>query len=305
MRFKKQKRHRKTVRFFSVCFGFRQPFKVLCDGTFVHHLLHNDLIPADKALSNCLSAPVKLFTTSCVQAELKTLGASQSASFQAARKLAIARCDHEKRVSADACIAEVIGENNSEHFFVATQDADLRKKLQKATFFPFLNLLCFYLLHCFACYVPKVPLIFGLRNALFLEPPSKFQREFAQSSEEKRLHMTDKEYKALEKRTTSILANADVEDSSDEEGLGYHSPGLLPHNTRNYAGKERDIKDRVRFKRKKAKGPNPLSVKKKKSHENTSLASGKEAKGDDGNAQSKRKRKRSRRGKRLDGTDGV
>ncbi|KAK6256180.1 hypothetical protein SCA6_017485 [Theobroma cacao] len=259
MRFKKQKRHRKTVRFFSVCFGFRQPFKVLCDGTFVHHLLHNDLIPADKALSNCLSAPVKLFTTSCVQAELKTLGASQSASFQAARKLAIARCDHEKRVSADACIAEV----------------------------------------------PKVPLIFGLRNALFLEPPSKFQREFAQSSEEKRLHMTDKEYKALEKRTTSILANADVEDSSDEEGLGYHSPGLLPHNTRNYAGKERDIKDRVRFKRKKAKGPNPLSVKKKKSHENTSLASGKEAKGDDGNAQSKRKRKRSRRGKRLDGTDGV
>ncbi|KAK6267058.1 hypothetical protein QUC31_017895 [Theobroma cacao] len=284
MRFKKQKRHRKTVRFFSVCFGFRQPFKVLCDGTFVHHLLHNDLIPADKALSNCLSAPVKLFTTSCVLAELKTLGASQSASFQAARKLAIARCDHEKRVSADACIAEVIGENNSEHFFVATQDADLRKKLQK---------------------VPKVPLIFGLRNALFLEPPSKFQREFAQSSEEKRLHMTDKEYKALEKRTTSILANADAEGSSDEEGLGYHSPGLLPHNTRNYAGKERDIKDRVRFKRKKAKGPNPLSVKKKKSHENTSLASGKEAKGDDGNAQSKRKRKRSRRGKRLDGTDGV
>ncbi|EOY02974.1 PIN domain-like family protein, putative isoform 3 [Theobroma cacao] len=232
MRFKKQKRHRKTVRFFSVCFEFRQPFKVLCDGTFVHHLLHNDLIPADKALSDCLSAPVKLFTTSCVLAELKTLGASQSASFQAARKLAIARCDHEKRVSADACIAEVIGENNSEHFFVATQDADLRKKLQK---------------------VPKVPLIFGLRNALFLEPPSKFQREFAQSSEEKRLHMTDKEYKALEKRTTSILANADAEDSSDEEGLGYHSPGLLPHNTRNYAGKERDIKDRVRFKRKKAK----------------------------------------------------
>ncbi|XP_021297963.1 rRNA-processing protein UTP23 homolog [Herrania umbratica] len=284
MRFKKQKRHRKTVRFFSVCFGFRQPFKVLCDGTFVHHLLHNDLIPADKALSNCLSAPVKLFTTSCVLGELKTLGASQSASFQAARKLAIARCDHEKRVSADACIAEVIGEHNSEHFFVATQDADLRKKLQK---------------------VPKVPLIFGLRNALFLEPPSKFQREIAQSSEEKRLHMTDKEYKALEKRTTSILSNVDTEDSSDEEGLGHHSPGLLPHNTRNYAGKERDIKDRVRFKRKKAKGPNPLSVKKKKSHENPNLASGKEVKGDDGNAQSKRKRKRSRRGKRLDGTDGV
>ena len=51
MRFKKQKRHMKTVRFFSVSFGFRQPFKVLCDGTFIHHLLHNDFTPTEKALS--------------------------------------------------------------------------------------------------------------------------------------------------------------------------------------------------------------------------------------------------------------
>ncbi|GLT25757.1 hypothetical protein SLA2020_008660 [Shorea laevis] len=59
MKVKKQKRHRKTVRFFSVCFGFRQPFKVLCDGTFVHHLLVNNITPADTALSNCLCAPIK------------------------------------------------------------------------------------------------------------------------------------------------------------------------------------------------------------------------------------------------------
>lgn len=271
------------MRFFSVCFGFRQPFKVLCDGTFIHHLLHNDLTPADKALSNCLSSSVKLFTTSCVLAELKNFGASQSSSFQAALKLVIARCDHEKRVSADACIAEVIGEHNSEHFFVATQDADLRKKLQK---------------------VPNAPLIFGLRNALFLEPPSKFQREFVKSSEEKRLHMTEKEYKALEKKATSVSANADACDLSDEEGLGYHNPGLQPHNTRNYSGKERDVKDRVRFKRKKAKGPNPLSVKKKKSGEDSNFASGRDVKGVGGNAQSKRKRKRSGRGKSLVGADG-
>ncbi|KAK8587741.1 hypothetical protein V6N12_022221 [Hibiscus sabdariffa] len=284
MRFKKQKRHRKTVRFFSVNFGFRQPFKVLCDGTFVHHLLHNDLTPADKALSNCLSAPVMLFTTSCVLAELKKLGAAQSASCQAARKLAVARCDHEKKVSADACIEEVIGENNLEHFFVATQDADLRKKLQK---------------------VPNVPLIFGLRNALFLEKQSKFQDDFVKSSEEKRLHLTEKEFKALEKRITSDSANVDEEDSVDEEGLGHHNPGLQPHITRNYSGKEGDVKDRVRFKRKRAKGPNPLSVKKKKSRENPNRASGKEVKGDDGNAEGKRKRKRSRKGKILAGTDGA
>lgn len=63
MAVKKQKRHRKIVRFFTACFGFRQPYKVLCDGTFVHHLIENRITPADEALSKTLSAPVKLFTT--------------------------------------------------------------------------------------------------------------------------------------------------------------------------------------------------------------------------------------------------
>ncbi|GKV40871.1 hypothetical protein SLEP1_g48470 [Rubroshorea leprosula] len=108
MKVKKQKCHRKIVRFFSVCFGFRHPFKVLCDGTFVHHLVNN-ITSADTALSNCLCAPIKLFTTRCILVELKTLGASYSHSFQAANKLTIARCDHEKRKGANACILDVIG----------------------------------------------------------------------------------------------------------------------------------------------------------------------------------------------------
>lgn len=66
MRVKRQKRHRKIVRFYTACFGFRQPYKVLCDGTFVHHLIENRIIPADNALSNALAAPVKLFTTKSV-----------------------------------------------------------------------------------------------------------------------------------------------------------------------------------------------------------------------------------------------
>lgn len=63
MRFKKQKRHRKAVRFYTTCFGFREPFKVLFDGTFVHHLLVNNITPADTAVANTLGAPVKIFTT--------------------------------------------------------------------------------------------------------------------------------------------------------------------------------------------------------------------------------------------------
>ena len=63
MRVTKLRRHRKSVRFYAACFGFREPYKVLCDGTFVHHLIAHTIKPADKAVSNILAAPVKLFTT--------------------------------------------------------------------------------------------------------------------------------------------------------------------------------------------------------------------------------------------------
>ncbi|RVW45049.1 rRNA-processing protein UTP23-like [Vitis vinifera] len=143
MRLKKQKRHRKIVRFYTACFGFRQPFKVLCDGTFVHHLIVNHISPPDNAVSTILGAPVKLMTTRCVLAELKSLGDSYSESLKAAGKLIAARCDHERRKSAEACFVEIIGENNPEHFFVATQDTDLRKKFQEVgVFFLLLDANC-------------------------------------------------------------------------------------------------------------------------------------------------------------------
>lgn len=63
MRVKKQKRHRKVVRFYSACFGFREPFKVLCDGTFIHHLLLHRLLPAADAVARVLGADVTLFSS--------------------------------------------------------------------------------------------------------------------------------------------------------------------------------------------------------------------------------------------------
>ncbi|KAA8547582.1 hypothetical protein F0562_004011 [Nyssa sinensis] len=200
MRLKKQKRHRKSVRFYTACFGFREPFKVLCDGTFVHQLLVNGINPANTAISNILGATVKVFTTRCVLAELKSLGNSYSESFKAAHSLITARCDHEKRKSAAACITEIIRENNPEHFFVATQDADLRKKFQE---------------------IPGVPVIFGLRNALFLERPSAFQHYFVKSAEEERSHMTELEHKMLNMKRNNKLVTEEAGGSTDaNEGVG-------------------------------------------------------------------------------------
>ncbi|CAN8288654.1 unnamed protein product [Cochlearia groenlandica] len=90
MRVKRQKKNRRTVRFFTVCFGFRQPYKILCDGTFIHHLISNDITPADTAISDLLGGPFKLFTTRCVVAELQKLGKDFTESLEAAQMLSIA-----------------------------------------------------------------------------------------------------------------------------------------------------------------------------------------------------------------------
>uniref|UniRef100_A0A6N2LRV4 Uncharacterized protein n=1 Tax=Salix viminalis TaxID=40686 RepID=A0A6N2LRV4_SALVM len=79
-------------------------YSFICDGTFLHHLIVNNIAPADTAISNILGGSVKLFTT---------------------------RCDHEQMKNAEGCIVEIIGENNLDHFFVGTQDTDMRKKFRR------------------------------------------------------------------------------------------------------------------------------------------------------------------------------
>ncbi|KAB5519750.1 hypothetical protein DKX38_024069 [Salix brachista] len=46
-------------------------------------------------------------------------------------RLMIARRDHEQMKNTEGCIVEIIGENNLDHFFVGTQDTDMRKKFQE------------------------------------------------------------------------------------------------------------------------------------------------------------------------------
>lgn len=41
MKVKRQKQVRKTIRFYKVCFGFKEPYKVLLDGNFIHQSVHS------------------------------------------------------------------------------------------------------------------------------------------------------------------------------------------------------------------------------------------------------------------------
>lgn len=63
MRVKKQKQLRRHVRFYKTCFGFREPFKVLCDGTFVHYCLTQKIGSLQDSLSTILGAPAKPMVT--------------------------------------------------------------------------------------------------------------------------------------------------------------------------------------------------------------------------------------------------
>ncbi|KAM1078481.1 hypothetical protein TB2_025171 [Malus domestica] len=286
MRVKRQKRHRKSVRFYTACYGFRQPYKVLCDVTFVHHLVTNRITPADKAISNVLGAPVVLFTTKCALAELKQhgpmFGPSYSQSLEAANSLIIARCDHESPASAEDCILDVVGQSNSEHFFVATQHVDLRQKLLK---------------------IPGVPAIYALRTALLLESPSDAQCQFVKSSEEQRLHMTELEYKMLKKKRNILNFHEKDDPSGEEDGSGDQNMEAQVVAKRDTARKGLGVKDKVQFKRKRAKGPNPLSCKKKKM-KNTDRHSAQDRKDGDATLRSRKKRSRSRKGKKTLEADG-
>lgn len=41
------------------------------------------------------------------------------------------RCEHEPSLPAGECVATMLGSHNVEHFFVGTQDLELRKRLRK------------------------------------------------------------------------------------------------------------------------------------------------------------------------------
>lgn len=253
MRVKKQKTNRRTIRFYKTCCGFREPFKVLCDGTFLHYLLTHKMGPPADPLSRLLSASSRPFTTRCVIAELKKLGNSFIGTSSVARKLDAAKCNHEPLKSASDCLESLIGDGNPEHFWVATQDAELRMKLRQ---------------------VPAVAIILAQNNFLVLEPPSEKQQAFAHASEAQRTHASKREFQiieARERKKEALLAAKDMEDEVGEATNQEPSNNLLRSSvslktnfeTNLHRRKSVSTADHPRFKKKRAKGPNPLSCKKK------------------------------------------
>lgn len=99
--------------------------------------------------------------------------------------------------------------------------------------------------------MPGVPVIFGLRNALFIEQPSASERKFVKFKEEEHLHMTDLEIKMLNSKRQDRLAAR--ESFGANEGLGDQVLGSETVVKANIGRKRMAVNDKAQFKRKKAK----------------------------------------------------
>lgn len=63
MKVKRQRQTRRHLRFLRTAFGFHEPYKVLCDGNFLHHATTLKLTSPDVSLPKLLGAPTKAYTT--------------------------------------------------------------------------------------------------------------------------------------------------------------------------------------------------------------------------------------------------
>ncbi|CAK9207971.1 unnamed protein product [Sphagnum troendelagicum] len=263
---KKQKQLRRHIRFYKTCFGFREPFKVICDGTFLHYNLSKKLGSPQDILPSFLGAAAKAFVTRCVVSELKKMGEAYSGTASAARRFELAKCEHEQPWPAADCVAAMVGSHNDEHFFVATQDVELRKKLRQ---------------------VHGGALIYAKHTWLVLEPPSDKQQEYARLSENERLHVTQRERFLLEAREGKLKPqNAGGEQNADGIIRDPSSAQSISLKDSAHHKTPRGVlttKDRPTFKRKRAKAPNPLScLKKKKKVVNPASTEEKEGQKEDG-----------------------
>jgi U3 small nucleolar RNA-associated protein 23 len=176
MRRKKHKHTRRAVQFYKINFGFREPFKVLLDGNFVHAMVQARMTEASELTGKLLGASVRLFTTRCVMHEVKSLGTEYADTYKACKKIQLYACEHEGNpVVPGDCIQSLVGDSNREHFFVGTQDSKLRARLAK---------------------VPGGASLFVSVNGIHLEQPSQLHQQTADQAEASVQHVPKAELKS-------------------------------------------------------------------------------------------------------------
>uniref|UniRef100_A0A8C9MU24 rRNA-processing protein UTP23 homolog n=1 Tax=Serinus canaria TaxID=9135 RepID=A0A8C9MU24_SERCA len=111
-------------------------------------------------LPGYLDGATQLCTTRCVIKELESLGKALYGAKLIAQRFQVRNCSHHKNpVSGSTCLLSMIEDGNPHHFFIATQDQDLSKKVKRK---------------------PGIPLLFIIQNTMVLDKPSPKSLAFVQ-----------------------------------------------------------------------------------------------------------------------------
>jgi len=134
---------------------FHKKYKtqVLCDGNFLHAVSQMKLGDAKDVVVKYLGSPAKLFTTRCVQHELRGLGAEFKEASFAARKCEAIDGGPDPPAPAAESVAVAVADGNAERFLVCTQDETLRRRLARES--------------------PMTPVLFCHTSGLQMEPPAE------------------------------------------------------------------------------------------------------------------------------------
>ncbi|KAK2550915.1 rRNA-processing protein UTP23-like protein [Acropora cervicornis] len=151
MKVKRMKNAKKCLILFKNSFGFAQPFQILVDGTFCQAALQSRT-QIKEQLPKFLDGTTQLFTTPCVIAEAQALGPQLTGALFIAKTFKLHKCSHKDvAVPAANCIKSMIGTDNPNRYFLASQDINLRRSLRS---------------------IPGVPILYIHRGTLLLEKPS-------------------------------------------------------------------------------------------------------------------------------------
>lgn len=182
MKVKRVKHARKYLTLFRNSFGIFEPYQILVDGTFCQAALQTK-INIKEQLPKYLDGSIQLVTTRCVIVEGEALGPHLSGAVLIAKRFQLRKCGHHKSaVPAAECIKSMIGTENPNGYFVASQDRDLRHHLQQ---------------------IPGVPLLFINRNTILLEKPSTASCQASDKVQISRLEPSKHEKETIEKLSDS------------------------------------------------------------------------------------------------------
>ena len=127
MKYKRQKKVQRVLKFFRVNYGHHPPFQLLVDGTFARACLLRK-VNIREQIPHYLGEEAKIVTTRCCLLELERLVAIESdlyGALQVLKQFPLHECGHghtdEERRPSAKCIRSMIAGGNPKRYFVASQ----------------------------------------------------------------------------------------------------------------------------------------------------------------------------------------